>query len=330
MTQSPTRIIVELLKDDLRLDVYLHRCLPTISRNLLQRCIEEGAVLLNAKPARKKTLVKNNDVIELDEQRLRLNADTDIVAQNIPFEVLWEDEYCLAVNKPAGLVVHPGSGNRSGTLVNALVYHLPAIAQGFSAERPGIVHRLDKETSGVLLVAKTNVSHAAFADLFANRRVEKRYLGFCIGRRPEEHGSIEAALGRSMSNPVKRAVITTGKEAKTEYWLEQFRGGIACVRFRLHTGRTHQIRIHCSHAGFPIVADPLYGGGPEKARNLQPMDRQFAIRIFECFARHALHAHSLAFQHPFTQAKVTVVAPLPADIRNACDLMGVTEKVSLL
>jgi 23S rRNA pseudouridine1911/1915/1917 synthase len=320
----PERVQVTHIKADTRLDAYLHGCFPSFSRTLFQKAIEQGSITLNGRIVKKRVSVKTADCIEIDTHAFDFAPGHKLIAQDIPLDILWRDEYCAAINKPAGLVVHPGHGNRDGTLVNSLLFHLPDLSEGSGADRPGIVHRLDKDTSGVLLVALSNRSHLAFADLFASRKVAKTYLGFCIGTRPADHGTIDEPLGRSTSNPLKRAVSAQGKESRTEFWLLGHRGGISFVRFKLHTGRTHQIRVHCSHAGFPIVGDRLYGGGVESTRSLEPLERRFAARIMECFGRQALHAWSVGFEHPFTHEQRMVVAPLPDDFRRASELFGVT------
>jgi 23S rRNA pseudouridine1911/1915/1917 synthase len=314
-----SRIVVEAGGAGMRMDLFLSRHLQAYSRSMLQKLVDEGRILLNGETVRKKAQLKAGDVIELDQRSLNSRSAITLAPQNIALDIIYEDEYFVAINKAAGMVVHPGSGNRDGTLVNSLLYHFPALSEGFDTDRPGIVHRLDKDTSGVLLVAKTNPAHAVFAALFAERRVEKIYSGFCIGKRPQEHGMIEAALGRSSANPIKRAVVEDGKAASTEYWLEKHHCGLSQLRFRLHTGRTHQIRVHCCHAGFPIVNDPLYGGGRDKVRSLQPLERAFANKLFDCFARHALHAHRLCFVHPFTNKDVELEAPFPPDFQAARD-----------
>jgi 23S rRNA pseudouridine1911/1915/1917 synthase len=209
--------------------------------------------------------------------------------------------------------------------VNALLHRGGPLSDGSESDRPGIVHRLDKDTSGVMIVARTNRVHAAMSVLFATRKVDKEYAGICIGAHPAEHGTIDAPLGRSRSEPVKRAVRRGGKQALTEYWLMGHQGGVSAIRFRLHSGRTHQIRVHCRHAGFPIVADTLYGGSSLAIKRLQPMDRPFAYAIFRCFQRHALHARRLSFEHPITGEPVTVTAPFPDDFRDALREFGIVE-----
>jgi len=202
------------------------------------------------------------------------------------------------------------------------------LSAGFNRDRPGIVHRLDKETSGVLLVAKTDAMHAELARMFEQRTVEKKYLGVCFGERPKEHDGIDLPLGRNRREPIKRSVRTDGKNALTEYWLIEHLHGVSVMRFKPHTGRTHQIRVHCSSRGFPIVGDRLYGGGKEQMERIAVLDRPFAYKVFKCFDRHALHAYEIAFVHPQTKQPVRFFAPFPLDFESAFQAMGLpTSKI---
>lgn len=303
-----------------RLDVFSARHIPSRSRAKIQSYIEAGLILLNGRPAIKKTLLTEGDRVTFDKSRLFSSTDFRLVPQNIPLEILYEDDYLFAVNKPAGMVVHPGNGNREGTLVHALLYHVTSLSSGSGPDRPGIVHRLDKDTSGVVLVAKTDETHWGLARLFSTREIKKEYAGFCVGRRPDTHGSMGDPLGRSRRDPVKRAVRQDGKEALTEYWLLAHRCGISVMKFAPHTGRTHQIRVHCSAAGFPVLADTLYGGGKEALDRIPVMERPFAVSVYKCFGRHALHAQSITFVHPHMHKEQTISAPLPEDFNKALEL----------
>ena len=303
-----------------RLDVFAARHMPSLSRAKIQKCIEAGLVLLNGRPAKKKSLIAKGDIVSFDKARLSASTGLRLEPQKIPLDILYEDDYLLAVNKPAGMVVHPGNGNREGTLVHALLYHVTSLSSGSAPDRPGIVHRLDKDTSGVVLVAKTDETHRRLARLFSTREIKKEYAGFCVGRRPDAHGSIGAPLGRSRRDPVKRAVRQDGKEALTEYWLLVHHCGISVMKFAPHTGRTHQIRVHCSADGFPVLADALYGGGKEALDRIPMLERPFASGVYKCFERHALHAQSITFVHPHTQKEMTIKAPLPEDFKKALEM----------
>jgi 23S rRNA pseudouridine1911/1915/1917 synthase len=309
-----------------RLDVFLVEALADVSRSRVQKLIAGGCVSVNGK-----IVLKKNVVLEADDE---ISVDTALIpppsdavvpqAQDIPLDVLYEDEFLAVINKPAGLVVHPGNGNADGTVVNALLHKFGSnVSSGSGVCRPGIVHRLDKDTSGALMVAKTDAAHAALAGLFSSRTIKKVYAGFCAGARPPEHEVIDLPLARSRRDPTKRSVDTRhGAAAVTECRLEDYRDGIALVEFILHTGRTHQIRVHCSHKGFPIVQDNLYGGSRDKVQTIPPMERPFAYAVFKCFNRHALHAKSLTFAHPFTNENIEISAPYPDDFCNALTVMN--------
>ncbi|MBD3322197.1 MAG: RluA family pseudouridine synthase [Chitinivibrionales bacterium] len=318
-------VVVDKAESGMRLDQFAAQSLENHSRATVQKCIESGIIRINGNHSKKNVRLKTGDLVTIDEDTLMSITSEKLVPQDIDISVLFEDEFMLAVNKPAGMVVHPGSGNRDGTLANALAYRMPSLSDGFTHDRPGIVHRLDKHTSGILLIAKTNQTHAALAALFSERSITKQYIGICIGNRPQEHGILEAPVGRSRSDPVKHVIKNSGKYAKTEYRLLKYESGISVLQFRLHTGRTHQIRIHTSHAGFPIVADELYGGGRDRVKRTDPLSRPFASSVFKCFSRHALHAHRLIFIHPFTGKKTDLSSPVPDDMLAAMNICGVTK-----
>lgn len=300
---------------ELRLDLFIANTYTSISRTKIQKSIDNGDIILNGKHAKKRTILKDGDCVTIDEDSFTKQNEINLEPQDIPLSIVYEDEYFVAINKKAGMVVHPGSGNSDKTLVNAILYHLDSISTGSANDRPGIVHRLDKNTSGIILIAKNDEAHNALAALFANRTIKKEYLGICIGRYPKEHDIIDMPIGRKKNDPLRYCVSDNGKNAITEYTLLSYKSGMSLHRFQLHTGRTHQIRVHCKHMGFPIVQDSLYGGDRKKIQQLQPMDRRFAYLIYKCFERHALHAHKISFTHPFTQKEMALEAPLPLDFK---------------
>ncbi len=317
-----TLVVIDEQSAGTRVDRALSAALPAFSRSALQKAIAEGLVTCNGEPVKKRYVVRVADRLAVRLDALEITHAQTLAAENIPVEVLYEDEHLIAVNKPAGMVVHPGSGNREGTLVQALLYHAGSLAGGVDALRPGIVHRLDKDTSGVLLAAKTNRAHAGLAKMFASRELYKEYVGFTIGREPAKRERIDAPVGRSRADPVLFTVRKNGKPAQTEYWTLASRGGVAILRFRLYTGRTHQIRVHCRHRGFPIVMDVPYGGGRQQALTIEPMQRPFAYAVLKCFTRQALHARALRFTHPITGTRMVLYAPLPEDFRRALVLFN--------
>ena len=281
----------------LRLDRFLALALPQYSRSRLQDLIREGAVTLEGKSARPREIVHAGDVVRLTEPPLE---EIEAKPEEIPLELLFEDDDLLVLNKPPGVVVHPGAGNQAHTLVNALLHHCPSLSGIGGKQRPGIVHRLDKETSGCLVVAKNDAAHRHLARQFAERAVEKVYLALVAGTLRRERGIIEASIGR---HPVQRKKMAAnpkrGRSAKTDYRVLQAGGGVSLVECAIHSGRTHQIRVHLHHLGHPVVGDRLYGGKKTSA------------------PRQMLHAWKLGFTHPRNGERLYFEAPLPEDFRAA-------------
>ena len=275
-----------------RLDHFLQERLPQFSRSRLQIWIKEGRVLVNGSAAKASLMLHGGEGVEVspaDEVPL-LAAPEDL-----PLEILYRDASVIAINKPAGLVVHAGAGAHSGTLVNRLVHHFAALSQVGGDLRPGIVHRLDKGTSGVLLVARNDAAHRALAAQFADRTVEKTYLALVHGRVRDEQGRVTAPIAR---DPVRRIRMTTklatGRAALTEYRVLRRFEKFTYLEVRIGTGRTHQIRVHLGSIGHPVAGDRLYGAPA-------------AERVF-------LHAHRISFVSPSTSSRVTVEAPLPPEL----------------
>ncbi len=292
-----------LVTDDealLRLDKLLASRLPHCSRSYFQYLISEGAVLVNGQSAKKSTVLSVGDEIEV---QFILTAEISLEPENIPLDILYEDEHILAINKPAGLVVHPAAGNWSHTFVNALLFHCKNLEKDETL-RPGIVHRLDKETSGVLVAAKTRAMHHALSALFSQRKVEKRYLALCHGKVGDI--LIDQPIGRHLVRRKEMAVTPTGRPAKTHVRLVKCFGSYSLIDILLETGRTHQIRVHLKHVGHPLIGDSLYG-------NSQDLKR-FGI------TRQMLHAESLSFVHPVTGSLLVIKAPLAHDMARLAGL----------
>ena len=282
----------DLVDADLRLDRFLGRECPDFSRARLQEFIKSGRVLVNDTKAKPSHPLSAGDLISLD-----IPAETTpspLAAEDIPLEILFEDDTLLVLNKPAGLVVHPGAGNREGTMANALLHHCPGIAVAGGTERPGIVHRLDKETSGCILAVKTEAAHLSLSTQFASREIEKIYLALVDGVLRMPHGKIDAPIGRHPIHRQKMAIVERGREALTRYRLRAAHDGKSLVECHPLTGRTHQIRVHLKHIGHPVTGDPSYGRrGPH--------------------SRHFLHAWKITFTHPASKKRLTFTAPLGSD-----------------
>lgn len=297
--RQPVELRVAHTIAGMRLDLFLTQLLPERSRSFYQHCIRDGYVRLNRGSCRPADRIKTNDLVEFEcppEKRVAL------VAEDIPFDVLMEDDDILVICKPAGLVVHPARGHWTGTLVHGLLGH---DEESFSAladdeMRPGIVHRLDRDTSGAMVVAKNEYARAELARAFAERRVEKTYLTIVVGELPEKTGDILYPIGRHPINRLKMAVVHRGgKHAVTRWRVLQSTGSLSLVEVRIETGRTHQIRVHLAHLHHPVFGDHMYGGGRH---------------CLEASARRQmLHAWKLSFPHPRTGLARQYMAPLPED-----------------
>ena len=301
-------LVVSSNEAKVRLDQFLAKRLPEFSRSRLQQLIRDGFVRLNNSASRPRQIVRGGDKIELTEPPLE---KIETLPEAIPLKILFEDDDLIVINKPPGLVVHPGAGHREHTLVNALLNHCATLSGIGGKERPGIVHRLDKETSGCLIVAKNDVTHRDLSRQFAARTVEKIYLALVAGKLRKQAGVIEERIGR---HPVHRkqmsATTLRGRAAKTEYRTVRSSDGATLVECRLHSGRTHQIRVHLHHLGHPVIGDKVY-----------------APRLAKDFPRQMLHAWKLGFRHPRTEEWKSFEAPLPDDFAAAIKLTIESKKV---
>ena len=300
-----------------RLDLFLVSVCSDLSRSRIQKLIEEGAARVNGAAARRSHVVRAGEAVEIEVPEPRA---VTIEAEAIPLSVLFEDEHLLAVNKPAGLVVHPAPGHGSGTLVNALLYHVRDFAGVGGELRPGIVHRLDRDTSGVLLVAKSDVAHASLSKQMKKRSMKKEYLALAAGIPRVRKGEVILAVGRDPRDRKKMKAFRSNdrlpagaREARTLYEIERdwFPLGLTLLRCRLITGRTHQIRVHLTAAGLPIVGDPVYGR-PRYERIKDPGLK----KTLADFPRQALHAERVKFWHPETHEPLEIVAPVPDDLKD--------------
>ncbi|MCX6625670.1 MAG: RluA family pseudouridine synthase [Acidobacteria bacterium] len=284
-----------------RLDIFLHERLPDYSRERIKDWVKAGRVLVNGKAGKPSFVLRGTEAVEVEPAEL---APLKAAPEEIPIEILYQDEDVVAVNKPAGMVVHEGAGVHSGTLVNAMLFHFGTLSEVGGDERPGIVHRLDRFTSGVLLVARTDAAHRNLAGQFEERKVHKTYLALVHGSLKQDQGRIEKPISR---DPVRRVKMTArleeGRQALTEYKVLRRFHKFTFLEVRIGTGRTHQIRVHLSSLGHPVAGDKLYGA-PALTAGMPALDRYF------------LHAWRIRFRSPSRGEEITVQAPLPAELHD--------------
>jgi len=312
MTILTARVPEELA--GMRLDQCLAEIFPDYSRSKLQTWIKSGRVLVDGEAMKGREKLDGGEEIELDAEPEMVIEDN---AEDIPLNIVYEDDAILIINKPAGLVVHPAVGNWSGTLVNALLHHAPNLA---TLPRAGIVHRIDKDTSGLLMIAKTLQAHTSLVEQLQERSIEREYLALVKGWMTAG-GCVDEPIGRHPVDRKRNAVRRDGKEAITHYRLEQRFKRHTLIRVKLETGRTHQIRVHMSHINYPLVGDQVYGG-----RFQMPADCNPALAdALRSFKRQALHAARLGLEHPETGEYMEWEAPMPADMQNLIDLLTANE-----
>ena len=299
-----------------RIDKYLHGRFCNYSRVMIQTMIKAGSVKVNGKVVKPSFKLNPSDSIELTLPEL---PSREILAEDIPLDIIYEDDDIIVLNKAADMITHPARGNTHGTLVNALVHYADKLSSGLGEFRPGIVHRLDKNTTGVMVVAKNDTAQLSIAKQFQSRQVKKSYLAIVHGTPELDADRINAPLGTHPRIRVKYAVRNeTGKDSVTFYEVVESFRGFSLLKLRPKTGRTHQIRVHLSYLKHPIVADDMYGGKlvyPWQLADEEPAAQNPII------TRCALHAHSLEFKHPTTEKQVKFEAPLPEDMQNLLDML---------
>lgn len=286
-----------------RIDKYLSTVIEGKTRSFIQGLIEEKAVTVNGKIIKSNYKVKINDevVVILPEP-----IELDVKAENIKLDIVYEDSDVIVVNKPKNMVVHPAPGNYSGTLVNGLLYHCKDLSGINGVIRPGIVHRIDKDTTGILVVAKNDEAHNSLAKQFKDHSIKREYYALVEGRFSKESGTIDKPLGRNKKDRLKMDIVEDGRRAVTHYEvLEQYDKGVSLIKCTLETGRTHQIRVHLNHIGHGIIGDELYGYVDE-----------------DLIKRQALHAYSLKFQQPRTREDLEFKAPLPKDMEELIEKLS--------
>lgn len=304
-----------------RLDRFVPRVLEDLSRSRVQGLVAEGAVLVNDAAKRSGYRLRIGDRVTV-----QVPDPVELVArpEDLPLAVVHEDEDLLVVDKPAGMAVHPAPGSPSGTLVNALLHHCRDLSGINGVLRPGIVHRLDRGTTGLLMVAKNDTAHRGLAAQLEERSVERCYTALVWGRPPEE-GVVDEPLDRNPADRKRMAVVEGGRRAVTRFRRRRALGFLSLLELRLETGRTHQIRVHMQHLGHPVFGDPVYGGRT-RVRGIEPRLREAARRLLEGLDRQALHAASLGFTHPRSGEALRFESPLPEDMERT--LQGATEPLT--
>ncbi|MDW5287710.1 RluA family pseudouridine synthase [Formosa sp. PL04] len=301
----------------LRIDKYLMNFVENATRSKIQAAAKAGNIYVNGIPVKSNYKVKGNDVIKV--LFAHPPYENLLVGENIPIDIVYEDDDLLVVNKPAGMVVHPGHGNYSGTLINALIYHFDNLPEN-SSGRPGLVHRIDKDTSGLLVVAKTEEAMAHLSFQFAEKTSEREYVAIVWGNVDEEEGTVEGNIGRHPKNRLQNTVFfgddaDKGKAAVTHYKVIERLGYVTLVSCKLETGRTHQIRVHMKHIGHTLFNDERYGGERILKGTTFTKYKQFVDNCFKVLPRQALHAKTLGFEHPRTKEFMRFNTEIPEDMQ---------------
>jgi 23S rRNA pseudouridine1911/1915/1917 synthase len=315
------RILVDRGQGLLRIDKYLDNRLEDISRNKIQQAARAGNILVNGTSVKPNYKVRPSDVISIVLPYP--HHEFELIPQNLPLDILYEDESVVVVNKEAGMVVHPGHGNYTGTLVNALAWHFRDLPLFKTGEiRPGLVHRIDKDTSGLLVIAKTELALNKLARQFFNRTTYRTYLALVWGHFDRQNGTITGNIGRCIRDRLRMQVFPEGDQGKpavTHFRLIESLGYVSLVECKLETGRTHQIRVHMEYSGHPVFNDERYGGNKIVRGTTFAKYRQFVQNCFALMPRHALHAKSLGFVHPMTNKEMHFDSELPADFRQVLE-----------
>lgn len=312
MKQTVIHITVPPGKKKERIDVFLAHQIENASRNKVQNAIKRGYVTVDNKTVKSNHIVAPGEMITVE---LPLPPPPDAQPEDIPLDIVYEDESVIIVNKPPGMVTHPAYGNYTGTLVNALLHHTRSdLAETDDPRRPGIVHRLDKDTSGLMVVTKNENALRALTKQFSDRTIDREYWAVIWGRFTERSGTIEARLGRSTSDRKKITVREDGKPAVTQFEVIEEYDGLSLIRLKLMTGRTHQIRVHLASENHPVFGDPSYGGRRIVYGGVTPKRKAFIHNLLERLQRQALHAKTLGFVHPVSKENIFFESELPDDM----------------
>jgi 23S rRNA pseudouridine1911/1915/1917 synthase len=310
----------------LRVDKFLMNLIENTTRNKIQQAAESGSILVNDVAVKSNYKVKAGDIVRL--VLAHPTYEQLLTPENIPLDIVFEDDQLLVVNKPAGMVVHPGHGNYSGTLVNALAYHFENLPMN-SSDRPGLVHRIDKDTTGLLVIAKTEHAMAYLSQQFAEKTSEREYVALVWGNIEEEEGTIEGNIGRHDTNRMQMAVHESeekGKPAVTHFKVLERFGYVTLISCQLETGRTHQIRVHMKHIGHTLFNDERYGGDAILKGTTFTKYKQFIDNCFKTLPRQALHAKTLGFEHPITKEFLRFDTPIPQDLQDCIEKWRVYSK----
>jgi 23S rRNA pseudouridine1911/1915/1917 synthase len=315
-------IAVRAAQKPTRIDTFITESIKDISRTKVKELIERELITVNRHIEHKSSYkVSPGDMITV---RIPRFVPLLVEAENIPLDVIYEDNDLIVINKPPGLVVHPAAGNRTGTLVNALAHRCTTLSNIGGDYRPGIVHRLDKDTSGAIIAAKHNLAHNRMSRKFESRNIEKYYIALVWGTFKETSGTTTRYIGRHKTERQKYAAYgdeRLGKPAETRYTVLESFDLLSLVRIQILSGRTHQIRVHMNDLGHPVFGDTFYGGRTKKLGSLSPRHRQIAVRLLDMIDRQALHCAEMRFKHPVTEEPLSVIAPLPDDMQSVLQFL---------
>ncbi len=305
-----------------RIDIYLVQCGVGLSRSQIQKLIRSGRIRVVGKGTKPNFILRGGEVIEVEIPQEEPFA---LLPEDIPIDIIYEDEHLLVVNKPAGMVTHPARGNWSGTLLNAILFHTEKISPIGGDFRPGIVHRLDKDTSGLLIIAKRASVHIKLSEMLTRREIQRTYIALIWGHLSDDEVLVDAPIGHHPREPIKRAVVAGGRPAKTVFQTESRFDFTDLVKVKLLTGRTHQIRVHAQYIGHPVFGDPDYGGREQRIGGIAPEFRQTARELLKIAQRQMLHAQKLSFTHPVLGKEMEFIAPLPDDFKEVLEKIGLTD-----
>jgi len=311
----------EVRSHNIRLDTYLSKTSLPFSRSKINKKIKDKEILVNGESTKPSYSVKKGDIIEVV---YKARVPFEIKPEKIPISIIYEDEDIIVLNKQKGIVVHPAKGNSDGTLVNALLYHCSDLSKGSALDRPGVIHRLDEDTTGVIVFAKSERVHAKIADQFQRRKVRKIYLAVVWGKPPMKEGKISSPIGRSPFDRKLMAVTPlNSRDSITKFKVLHSYGFASILKVLLETGRTHQIRVHLSHLGYPVIGDGDYGGRDKRILRRIGLDyADFFDKIMEIIDRQALHAASIEFTHPVKKKRMRFTAPVYNDMKKLIDFLN--------